>query len=456
MTARQPPSLSARLIALMAVVLLGGAGALGGLAAVAARTAADAAYDRLLAGAAFQIAGALQIADGVASVDPPVSAFETLALADDDRIAYVVVGPDGTVLTGDPLLAALVPEARALAPATANVTVRGAAMRALVIDRPLSDRRVSGLARIVVAQTTLSRERLAWDLTAKALVGVIALSALALASIAFAVRLALQPLGRVEALLRRRTPTELTPVDLPVPREIRPLVDALNAFTERLAAHIQATHRFIADAAHQLRTPVAALAGQVDMLGGESDHARREHQLDRIRERADDISRLTTQLLNHAMVIHRADTVAHDAIDLRDLVRTVLRTAIPLTEAREVEIGFDAGAEAVVVRGDAVSLGEALANLVHNALRHGVRSRLDLAVRAADGMGEVWVTDDGPGLEDAAFARMLRPFQSGAAGGFGLGLAIAAEVARAHGGGIAARRVPAGFAVGLRIPLVTP
>ncbi|MDX2104119.1 MAG: sensor histidine kinase [Alphaproteobacteria bacterium] len=448
---RRPLSLATRLIVLMALVLMVGAAGLVALAGAYARLAADEAYDRLLAGAAFQIAGSIEIVDGVAGVDPPVSAFETLALAQDDRVFYAVIGPDGALLTGEEALARLIGPGPGGALETATLVHRGVAVRAVAIGRALSDAQIQGQAQVVVAQTTLARERLAQDLTGKAVVIVAALSALALASMALAVRFALSPLQRLEAVLRERGPTALHPITLATPKEITPLVGALNQFTGRLAEHLSATHRFIADAAHQLRTPIAALAGQVDLLAHDGDEGRRRHHLQRIEERTAQLSRLTTQLLNHAMVIHRAGTATLDRLDITDLAGRVLASAIPLSDDRDIEIAFHPPAQPALVAGDAVSLGEALGNLIHNALKHGVERRLSVAVLVDPASVTIQVIDDGPGIPVDQFEALLEPFRS-RGGGFGLGLAIANEVAESHGGSLSVAQVESGFAVQLRLP----
>jgi two-component system, OmpR family, sensor histidine kinase TctE len=209
--------------------------------------------------------------------------------------------------------------------------------------------------------------------------------------------------------------------------------------------------RFIADAAHQIRTPLAGLASQVDLLTEETRPERREQQLNRVRERTAELGRLTNQLLNHAMIIHRAEVAEFETIDLAALARQTLINAVPLSLDRDVDIAFDDPPESVLMRGDGVSLREALSNLIHNALKHGAKTRLEVRVFAEDDAAVVEVVDDGPGIPISEWQRVREPFHTQSATGSGLGLAIAGDVVRAHGGELRFReRSEDGFAVVLR------
>jgi two-component system, OmpR family, sensor histidine kinase TctE len=220
---------------------------------------------------------------------------------------------------------------------------------------------------------------------------------------------------------------------------------------DRLSGRIALMQRFIADAAHQIRTPLAGLASQVDLLTEEVRPERREQQLNRVRERTAELGRLTNQLLNHAMIIHRAEVAEFDTIDLAVLARQVLINAVPLSLDRDVDISFQDPPDPVLMRGDAVSLREALSNLIHNALKHGAETRLEVRVFAEDDAAIVEVVDDGPGIPVSEWQRVREPFHTKSATGSGLGLSIAGDVVRAHGGELRFReRTDDGFAVILR------
>jgi two-component system sensor histidine kinase TctE len=448
---RSGHSLYSRIILVIAITFGAGFVVLGAAAWFYARIAADDAYDRLLVGAALQIAESVHAEDETISVDPPVSAFETLSLSANDRIFYKVVDPRGGILTGyEDLFPATSPSGTRV-PSVSDGYYRDFPVRVAVVSRLVSDSPAPGWVQVVVAQTREARTTLARDLTLKGLMLMGAMMGLAFLSVLFAVRRALEPLTRVEQELRYRDPKDLTPLSLTIPREVETFVITINRFMDRLSGRIALMQRFIADAAHQIRTPLAGLASQVDLLTEETRPERREQQLLRIKERAAELGRLTNQLLNHAMIIHRAEVAEFDTVDLGALARQVLINAVPLSYDREVDIAFDEPREPVLMRGDAVSLREALSNLIDNALKHGAESRLEVRVFAEGDAAVVEVVDDGPGIPVSAWQRVQEPFHTKSATGSGLGLSIASDVVRAHGGEFRFReRSEDGFAVILR------
>ena len=133
--------------------------------------------------------------------------------------------------------------------------------------------------------------------TGEALILVLGMSALGILSVAVAIRLALAPLSRIEAALLKRDPHDLQALDVETPREVEALITSINGFMERLAGRIRVMHRFIADATHQIRTPLTALASQVDLLRDELHEERRARQIERLQERTSELGRLTNQVL---------------------------------------------------------------------------------------------------------------------------------------------------------------
>jgi two-component system, OmpR family, sensor histidine kinase TctE len=457
-------SLFARLIGLIALVLFLGAMMLGWAAWTYARVAADEAYDRLLVGAALQIAESVAAEPGRVTVDPPISAFEMLAMAVDDRIFYRVVDPGGETLTGQTDL----PSARGdrrlgREPALLDGQYRGFPVRIVTLGRFISGPDLAGWVDVTVAQTRIARLGLARELTIKALLLVLGMSIFALLGVVIAVRRALRPLGQIEAVLKARDPKDLSPVELETPREIRPLIGAINHFLGRHFERIKSMERFIADAAHQIRTPLTALAAQVELLSTEARAERRRNQVSRVRERTDELGRLTGQLLSHAMVIHRRDVVQLEPVDLVPLVRAALTEAVPLSLDRDIRVSFRSERPVMIVAGDRVSIREAVANVIHNAARHGAPGELSVALSEA-GMGVlVAIEDDGVGIPEAFWPEVRKPFVRGQDGeksagtGSGLGLAIAADVLAAHGGALSFAFTRGGhFVVELRFPGLHP
>jgi two-component system sensor histidine kinase TctE len=430
-------SLFWRLVALISAILLGGAAVLALAASNYARTAADDAYDRVLYGAVRQISETLSAENGVVEAQVPVSALETLSISRSARIYYRIVTTGGTNVTGyDDLPLPPGAEVGGAGPFVGETTFKGHPIRIAAIGRYFAE--ADGWVMTVVGQTLEARDALARDLTFKAMVLVGVMSFLALAGMIVAIRLALRPLADIEAALLKRPPNVLEPLDVEAPAEIATLVSAINNFMERLSSRLETMQRFIADSAHQIRTPLTALTGQVELLAAETTPAKRQHHIERVKARTVELARLTNQLLSDAMISHRAETMSRSEVDLVMLAREALASAVPVSLDRDITVSFDAPAEPVMIRGDAVSLREAFKNVIENAIQHGAHSLLRLAVRKDSESAEVAVSDDGPGIAPELWPQVTQRFFRGRAGGpgSGLGLAIAREVALNHGGDI--------------------
>jgi two-component system sensor histidine kinase TctE len=434
---RSRSSLFWRLAALISAILLGGAAILASAASYYARTAADDAYDRVLYGAARQISETLSAENGVVEAQVPVSALETLSISRSARIYYRIATTAGNDVTGYDDLP-LPPSARAggIGPFVSDATFKGQPIRIAAIGRYFAE--ANGWVMTVVGQTLEARNALSRDLTLKAMVLVGIMSLLALAGMIVAIRLALRPLADIEAALLKRPPNVLTPLDVEAPAEIATLISAINNFMERLSLRLETMQRFIADSAHQIRTPLTALTGQVELLAAEKAPAKRLRHIERVKARTIELARLTNQLLSDATISHRAETMSRSEVDLALLAREALTSAVPAALERDITVSFDAPADPVTMRGDAVSLREAFKNVIENAVQHGGHSLLRLAVRRIDEAIEVAVSDDGPGIAAELWPRVTQRFFRGPSKspGSGLGLAIAREVALNHGGDI--------------------
>ena len=204
----------------------------------------------------------------------------------------------------------------------------------------------------------------------------------------FAIRSALQPLRRIESGLSEREPRDLTPLEVGVPSEIRQLVGAINRFMARQARQFEIMGNLIADASHQLRTPIAALRAQADLVAEEPDRERQLAMVARIHDRSVSLSRLTDQLLSHAMIIHRADAAPREVIDLRTVaLRTVEESDHDLLAGPD-DMLLDLPEDHVWCRGDALSLVEACKNLVIQ--------RLSSRGSPGDGCGPSGAARNGP------------------------------------------------------------
>ncbi|MCW2247680.1 two-component system sensor histidine kinase TctE [Azospirillum fermentarium] len=431
-----------------------------------ARRAADAAFDRLLLASALSIADTVQVQDGRFAVDLPYSALGILAQARRDRVFYRVTAPDGGLITGYADLPVKAAPA-GLRPGDGttqrfhDATYRGMPVRVAVLNRFAAQPDTSGWVTIAVAQTREERGALASDILANAFFAIVFAVVAAGALIWFGVQRALAPLAALEQVIRARQPHDFSPIVLPPPKEVSQLVHAINQVMVRLKGNLDTMQTFLADAAHQIRTPLASLRLQAELAAEEDDPARLRRIAQRVHRNAVEASHLTSQLLNHAMVMHRREALEPEAVDLAALLEQVVQRAQVVAEDTPVRLTLPADA-VPPVPGDAISLREALANLVDNAVKYaGAFGPVDVVLlSAADGAGPVVrVADRGPGIPDDDKPRVLERFRRGdsAAGvaGSGLGLSIVRSVAEAHGASlILADRPGGGLAVCIGFPAV--
>lgn len=453
------PSLFSRLVIRVTMVLAAGAAILVTAAWIYAKAAADEAYDRLLQGAATQILESLAVVDGEIEVNLPPSAFELLGLAARDKVFYRVVRPKGETVTGyEDLGREADLRAPRAEPAFRTTKYRGQQVRLVVASRAVADQRVGGWIHVIIAQTTEARQGLTAELTARALLLVVLMSVLALGGTMLAVRYSLRPLDILGETLRRRDSQDLTPLDIAVPRELSPFVDSINHFMRRLDERLRVLQRFIADSAHQIRTPLTALSAQVSLIDEASLSEDDRRHLSRVKSRTTELARFTTQLLNHAMVIHRFDSVQLSPVDLTDIARKAFHAAVPITIDPDTVVSFEAADEDLLVMGDGLSLREAIVNIIDNSLRHGTLQMLEVRTLRCGNFARLEVMDDGPGIAPSDWAKVTGRFVSSKSGegSSGLGFAIAAEVATALGGTLSfIEKTPtSNFAVILELPLI--
>ncbi len=227
---------------------------------------------------------------------------------------------------------------------------------------------------------TRSTDALTLELTLGALLPVLAMSLLALIVLMAAVKAGLNPLRRLERALQSRDPNDLTPLDVEAPVEVDALVDAINRFMGRLSHRLDAMQRYIETAAHQLRTPLTGIAAQIELLDRARDDHARTAAAARLRKRTSEAGRLANQLLSHATVIHRAEVVKAEPIDLRQVVHYSNADAALDLAGRDLTVKLNVPKDAVIVLGDLVALREALRNLVENAIKHGAVGRISICV----------------------------------------------------------------------------
>lgn len=252
-----------------------------------------------------------------------------------------------------------------------------------------------------------------------------------------AVRSGLKPLARVAVDISRRNPTTLEPVPREgLPAEVVPLVDHLNQLLEKLSHAMEAYRRFVADAAHELRTPLAAIGLQTRVLGKSDGEEERAESLDRLREGIERAVRMVGQLLALARLEPEVPPV-FTRVALTELAREVVAERARVALAKGVDLGMT-DSDAVTVFGEEEGLRAIFSNLVDNGVRHTPPGGMvDLSVRRGEREAIIEVSDTGPGIPPDHRERVFdRFFRQGDSSGSGLGLAIVKSAVERHSGTI--------------------
>lgn len=441
-------SIGRRLLAAATAALAVATVALVAISAVYSRQAADAAFDRLLAASALSIAGAVQAEEGKVAVEVPFAALAMLGFAAEDRIFYEVLDPEGRPVTGYADLGEGLPAARSADPVFQNLAFRGDEIRVVTVGRLVSLGDRAGWVTVRVGETRDARALLASELIQRAVWPLLALAGFALLLVHFGVKRALRPLRAIERELRGRAPNDLAPLAAPVPHEVEELVTALNDFMARLASVFGRLSSLLADAAHQVRTPLASLRAQSEIALEETDPARLRDRLARIHANAVQASQLVGQVLMDATLIHRLESRDVAPAPVAGIVEDALKSLDPDAAGR-IRTSLDPAAAGAVISGDRIALREMLKNLVENALLHAPEGLIEVAVsQPGPGRVAIAVLDRGPGIPDDEKALVLQRFRRGKLAregtGSGLGLSIVDQVARGHGGALLLQDRPGG------------
>lgn len=425
-----------RMAALLALLLL----VSGFTAYFNGRQAADRAYDRTLLASARSIAEGISEADGSLRANIPYLALDSFAFDSAGRIYYQVLDIDGQLLSGYEQIPSPPPNTPLTRdyPALAHfydAEYLGHKIRVVSLKKPISQTSLTGMVEIRVAETEDARERMARGLLLDTLwrMGVLALASMLLVWIL--VTAALRPLELLRQAVEERNPEDLRPLPpVRVQRELVPLVSALNLFTKRLRYLLDRQGQFITDAAHELRTPLAALKARLELGMREQNPEAWYLALEDAKRSGDRLIHLANHLLSWARIDHSAQAVAEGAappVDLSILAHELALALAPLAHNRGISLAFERDSE-VWVHGDLVLLNELLSNLIDNALAYTPSGGTVVLRVMAPGCLEV--EDDGPGIPADARQKVFERFQrlNPQANGTGLGLAIVGEICRAH------------------------
>ncbi|TSA48968.1 MAG: sensor histidine kinase [Nitrosomonadales bacterium] len=421
---------------------------------------ANLAYDRALLRAVLSLADQVVVVRGRVTVDLPQAAFDMLEYDRDDWRYYKVSGPDGELVTGyrdlPPPPQTVLPEQHAYY----TVNVEDQEVRVAAYYLPLKGTSARGAALVQVGETMTKRDRMAQDIIVAMLAPLLLIVGLVTFLVWKGVGRGLAPLDALRHELGTRSYRDLSPLSTAdSPKEVQPMLRAMNDLMQRLAQAISQQQRFVADASHQLRTPLAGLKTQAELALRETDMAKIHHALQQIQASSGRLSHLINQLLMLARVEPGNDacpTLVPLALDA--LARKTTADWVSAALAKYIDLGFDAPAQAIQVRGDAVLLGELLGNLLDNAIRYTPPGgRVTVDVREENGSPMLTVEDNGPGIPEAERERVFERFHrilGTDEEGCGLGLAIVREIAQWHQARITLNSGAAG--IGTRVSIVFP
>ena len=426
---------------------------------ISARETADFLYDRFIVGLALGISERV-VATGGDMI--PEGALELMTAGTQDEIFYKVSGPDNAFITGYDDLPEI-PEAQALqggVPLFYNAIYRDEPVRVVAMSFLVAEQDIDGWVIVQVTQTRQGRAELITESVIRAGLRLVLLICGGLVFAWIGITQGLAPLKRLQEAIRRRSYEDLRPIAHPMPQEIREVVAAINQLLGRLKDSIARQEQFIANASHQLRTPLAALQAQSELALREADSEGAKAALGKIVGATRHSSHLANQLLNLARAQHDGGgPEGMERLDIAALAAEVARDWVREALTRQFDLGFEGPTRGLWVRGDRTLLREMLANPIDNALRYCPEgASVTLRAHAEGNPGEVVleIEDDGPGIPEdkraVVFDRFVRLSEQDE-GGAGLGLAIVQEIADRHNGSVSLHAAPSG---GLLVRIVLP
>lgn len=393
---------------------------------------AEQEFDHQLGDYAIAVSSFVRVNGDRVSFDMAPQAERLLRTDQLDKEFFLVIGPDGATIAGD--LALNTPEQAVAAGELryADRQIGGRTLRLLIYGMECGP----GTCQVRIAETLVKRTLVRSQAFIATVMSILVLGITTIGVMLAAVRHSLQPLGEIRAQLAERSLDDPRPLDVPrAPIEVQPLIVAINRLFERLSIASRAQKTFLADVAHQLRTPLSVLQTESELALMRPHPASLNATLHYLHRSAVRASHLVTQLL----ALARADPDAQLApvfslVDLKDLGSDAANEWSRQAFAADVDLGFQL--EPAPIRGQFVLLRELLSNLIHNAIEHaGTGCQITVKTYVAHQHSILEVEDNGPGIDANEQQRVLQRFVRGrnAAGlGSGLGLAIVSDVARIH------------------------
>jgi len=406
------------------------------------------------------VSQAIGIAEQAASTGGDLYHLEVIQRTSGKTVFYKSIGPQNSYMAGFGFLPLPIEGTELITdvPHFYNATYRDKSVRMVAIKSLIQAREVNGYAYTYVGQFTAARENLIWQQVMNSSVRLGIFIVIASIFAWLAVAQGLRPLARLQESITRRSFDDMRPIQVDVPKEVDEVVSELNNLLVRLENSVQSNKRFISNASHQLRTPVASLMAQTELLLRESSPQAQASQLANINARANQMSRFINQLLT----LMRADASDQLILEQRDLVADIGQICLDWYNDHpqaNIELRFETHYNGLSVMANHTLLVEVVNNLLDNANRYcPTGSHLIVCLARYLHTAIIMLDDDGPGIPLADRERVLERFcrLQEDNDGTGLGLAIAKEVALRHSGDLELvdSKHGAGLGIRLRLPIV--
>ncbi len=373
------------------------------------------------------------------------------------QVFYHVYGPDGSFITGYATPPVMPPgvELKGNEPFLFDSVYRGEPVRAARLQEFSAFDAVSGFSAVTVWQPLGEREAFVRDQAIRAMAVIASLYITVAAVVWFGINLGLKPLTDLRNAISQRSSDDLSGIKRPIPPEVKGVVDTLNDLFRQVRSAMESRDRFISDAAHQLRNPIAGLLSLAEAARDAKTPEDRTSRVQEVVQASQHASRLTNQLLSLERAKGQIDRTRFSKNDLNEVIRMVCERNAPRVLGQGIDFEFQESEKPLPVFVDGLMVQEAVENLIDNALMHAgpENTGINVTVFSNDGMATVYVSDRGKGLDvkdsDTAFSRFgqLSPSQ-----GSGLGLAIVEEIASLHGGHARIEPTAKGARISLSIP----
>lgn len=396
------------------------------------------AFDRALFRSALALADQVEINGDRMVADLPDSTLDLIEYDKDDWIYYQIQDPQHHVILGESGLVLPKATLKAGQHLYYDSKLNGQSLRMVAFSLPTASASFKGNATILIGETTTKRDKMAHEIIVFMLVPQVLLIILVIILVNLGIRRGLISLEKLKDLISQRLPTDMHPLEEhDAPQELQPVLHALNDLLVKVKAAVDERHQFIANAAHQLKTPLAGLKIQAQAALREHDLESVHHALTQISSASDNLTRLASQLLSLARAEPEANLIPDfEPVDLVQLIYEVTAEWVPVALEKHMDLGASVHLQQLIISGNAMLLQELLNNLIDNAIRYNpAGTKITVSLDVLDREPVLLVQDNGLGIatdeQDKVFARFYRVLGS-AESGCGLGLAIVREIASRH------------------------